>query len=631
MYLDYYALKEQPFSISPDPKFIWFSQKHAKAFSKMEYGVTEDKGLLILTGEVGTGKTLLIKYLEKNISIPTIMVTVPDPDMNILEFYNYLAEEIQIKAKIKNRKDFLIHFKEFLYNAYGEQNKVLLILDEAQRINFRLLEQIRLLLNFEISKQKLLNIFLIGQNEFDEMLKDDRCKAVNQRIIFKYRLDPFNAEETSLYIAHRLKVAGTEKHIFRPDAIGEIFSFSAGCPRSINILCDNALFYGWRSGLRFIGADTIKERAEVLKMEKQPLQDEKNEPVVKISISGAEESIRHKHRIEKIIGNELKTGKTASDQPTVEDRNKKDISLLSKDQTANEHIAEETKALVLRDIKENKTPRRAFKTFKYVALLVFVLFFGYITFYLINSGNKNNLKYAIEEIAPQPSFRTTENESRSVENEQDIKVETSKNTFTVQSAAGQVKKNEPESMTAELLDRSSSEVIQKKTDKNIQQGKHASVSNSGRSGVKEVPTELSYRQKYERSRLADALNQQIIEKGKILIQFANNSYELSESSFEILDKILNFAFLDPNIKINVEGFTDSFGNYWYNKKLSQSRADAVKNYFVEQGLNPSRIKSRGRGSDLPIGDNLSFEGRRRNRRVEIRFSFADAFDSSISN
>ena len=113
MYLNYYGLKEQPFSISPDPKFIWFSKTHAEAYDTLKYGITEDKGLLVLTGEVGAGKTLLLKYLEKNISIPTIIVTVPDPDMKTLEFYNYLAAELQIKAKINSRGDFLIHFKNF--------------------------------------------------------------------------------------------------------------------------------------------------------------------------------------------------------------------------------------------------------------------------------------------------------------------------------------------------------------------------------------------------------------------------------------------------------------------------------------------------------------------------------------
>lgn len=623
MYLDYYDLKEHPFSISPDPKFIWFSQKHAEAYSKLKYGITEDKGLLILTGEVGTGKTLLIKYLEKNIPIPTIMVTVPDPDMKILEFYNYLAEEIQMKAKIRNRGDFLIHFKNFLYDAYGTQHKVLLILDEAQRINYKLLEQIRLLSNFEISKQKLLNIFLVGQSEFTEMLKDDRCKAVNQRIIFKYYLDPFNAEETSLYIAHRLQIAGTEKPIFRPDAIDEIYAFSAGCPRSINILCDNALFYGWRSGLRFLDAETIKSRAEVLKLVKQPFQEKKEEPQNIEKIPEIEESIRHKPGIEKINDHEIQTEERAFDQ--------QDVLILSKDQTKNEYIAEETKAVVLHDVTEHTARSSAIKKFKYVALIVFVLFAGYATFYLNNFEIKNNLKYTIEDIAPKKKFSSADNESNSVENKQAIKSETPKKSFIEPKAESQFEKIVPKSKDDDFLTKSTAEIDQKRTGKKIQQEDFTLASDFWDSGVKEAPTELSSNKKYERYRTTDVLNQQILEKGRILIQFTNNSYELSESSLEMLDIILNFAFLNPNTEIIVEGFTDSFGNYWYNKKLSQSRADAVKNYFMEQGLSPLRVKSKGRGPESPIGDNQSFEGRKRNRRVEIKFAFSGALDKKMSN
>jgi general secretion pathway protein A len=592
MYLDYYELKEQPFSISPDPKFIWFSQKHAEAYSKLKYGVTEDKGLLILTGEVGTGKTLLIKYLEKNIPIPTIMVTVPDPDMKILEFYNYLAEEIQIEAKIRNRGDFLMHFKDFLHKAYGTQHKVLLILDEAQRINFKLLEQIRLLSNFEISKQKLLNIFLVGQNEFSEMLKADRCKAVNQRIIFKYHLEPFNAEETSLYIAHRLQVAGTEKAIFRPDAIDEIYAFSAGCPRSINILCDNALFYGWRSGMQFLDADTIRSRAEVLKLEKQALQEKEEPPII--------------------------------------EKKPEDILPLSNEHTEEEYMAEETKAVVLHDHIESKARPSAVKKIKYVALIVFVLFGGYTTFYLFNSGTKSNLQYTIEDIAPRQKFSSAEKEKSSAENIRTSEDENLNKTLIGTKVVSQFENKEPQSENDQFITKKAGETGQKKIEKRNQQEDFSSVLDSGRSGVKEVPTELSSIKKFEPHGTTDALNQQVVEKGRILIQFTHDSYELSESSLEMMDIILNFASFNPNMELVIEGFSDSFGNYWYNKKLSQLRADAVKNYFIEHGLSPLRIESKGRGSDNPIGDNQSFEGRRRNRRVEIRFAFSDALENNYS-
>jgi len=155
--------------------------------------------------------------------------------------------------------------------------------------------------------------------------------------------------------------------------------------------------------------------------------------------------------------------------------------------------------------------------------------------------------------------------------------------------------------------------------------------NNNKSEGKEIRNEFSPETKIEGYRTIDPLNQQILQKHRILIHFNNDSIELSEGALEILDIILNSAILNQKAEIIVEGFTDSYGNYWYNKKLSLLRANAVKNYFVKQGLNPSRIKSMGRGSESPIGNNHSRVGRRQNRRVEIKFAFANDLDKDISN
>jgi general secretion pathway protein A len=628
MNLDFYGLKEQPFSISPDPKFIWFSKTHAEAYNTLKYGITEDKGLLVLTGEVGTGKTLLIKYLEKNISIPTIIVTVPDPDMKTLEFYNYLAEELQIKVKIKSRGDFLIHFKKFLYDAYGTQNKVLIILDEAQRLNFKLLEQIRLLSNFEISKKKLLNIFLVGQNEFAEMLKDEKCKAVNQRIIVKHHLDPFSKDETALYIAHRLHIAGTDKPIFSPDAIDLIYAITDGYPRQINILCDNTLFYGWRSGLQFLDADAVKGRAEVLKLVK-PLRYKKDEPIIEVSIPETDENTTHKSQTEKIIDHESQKDESASGQSMVEEQNEKNIMPLSKDLTLHKDKNKETKALTLGEITENQTYQSPFKIFRHAVIVVVVLSLGYMAFYFFNSSIKSDLRYSIEEIASQRKLGFTENEKHSVENDQDNKIETSKDLSTEQKTLSVLRGNEPQSKSGGFLAKSTAGEGREKTEKEIKQENLISALSNKESGVKEVRNKLSPEIKTKGYRTTDSLNQQILQNRRILIHFNNDSFELSESVLGILDIILNFAIMNQNAEIIVEGFTDSYGNYWYNQKLSLLRADAVKNYFVKQGLNPSRIKSKGRGSESPIGNNHSREGRRQNRRVEIKFAFANNLDKDI--
>jgi general secretion pathway protein A len=157
MYLSHYNLRRKPFSISPDPTFLWLSEKHKEALAVLKYGILDNKGFLVLTGDVGTGKTALIKALVKIIDVSAYVAAIPDPGLGSLDFFNFLAEEFKMEHRFKSKGDFLIYFKKFLYDAYRKNKRVLLIIDEAQRLNHELLEQIRLLSNIEKENQKLIN------------------------------------------------------------------------------------------------------------------------------------------------------------------------------------------------------------------------------------------------------------------------------------------------------------------------------------------------------------------------------------------------------------------------------------------------------------------------------------------
>ena len=264
MYLPHYKLKIPPFSISPDPNFLWLSLKHREAYSVLKYGILEDKGFLVLTGEIGTGKTLLINKLIGDCPVPTIIVTIPDPGMKPMELYRFLAAESGMEKKFSGKAGFLIRFKQFILQAYNVEKKVLLILDEAQRLSFETLEQIRLLSNIEKSDKTLINIFFVGQNEFNDMLEDDRSMATKQRVTTRYQLEPFTQDETAEYIHHRLNVAGAESDIFDPDAIEAIHDYSKGFPRAINIICDNALMIGYGFESKTVTADMVISAANDL-------------------------------------------------------------------------------------------------------------------------------------------------------------------------------------------------------------------------------------------------------------------------------------------------------------------------------------------------------------------------------
>jgi len=266
MYQSFYNLNAKPFQITTDPKFLWLGEKHKEALATLKYGILENKGFLLLTGDIGTGKTALINALINIIDVAAVVATLPDPGLDNLDFFNILAEEFKMNKKFDSKGAFLIHLKHFLHQAFAEDKKVLLIVDEAQRLNHELLEQIRLLSNIEMNNRKLINIFFVGQVEFNDMLLEERNKAIRQRITVTYHIEPLTENETWHYIKHRLKIAGASQELFLPKAIQEIYSFSRGYPRLINIICDHALLTGYASGVKSIDVNIVKECSRELRI-----------------------------------------------------------------------------------------------------------------------------------------------------------------------------------------------------------------------------------------------------------------------------------------------------------------------------------------------------------------------------
>ncbi len=259
MYLDHYHLTAKPFDLSPGPRFLWLGEKHEEALSTLIYGISEGLGFLLLTGDVGVGKTALIHRLISNLDSSTIVAHITDPGLGSIDFFKLLAVEFNIPTEFYSKGPFLIELEKFLYAAYSDHKKVLLIVDEAQRLNNKLLDQIRVLSNIELSDRKLINIFFVGQPEFKNMLMANSNRAIRQRIAINYHIHPLSESETGQYIEHRLKVAGATRKIFKSNAIREIFRFTGGYPRAINIICDHALLTGYASGLQSINSDVITE------------------------------------------------------------------------------------------------------------------------------------------------------------------------------------------------------------------------------------------------------------------------------------------------------------------------------------------------------------------------------------
>jgi type II secretory pathway predicted ATPase ExeA/tetratricopeptide (TPR) repeat protein len=262
MYRSYYSLAKKPFQLTTDPKFLWLGEKHKEALATLKYGVIDQKGFLLVTGDVGTGKTTLINALLESIEEDTLVANITDPALNLIEFFNFVALSFNIPKKFDSKIDFIVYFSRFLKKVYSENRNVLLIIDEVHSLSKEILEHIRLLSNIELPEEKLINIFFVGQNEIHQTLALPECRALRQRISLVYQIEPLSENETLAYIKHRLKVAGTEKNMFTQNSVREIYQFSKGYPRLINTICDHALLTGYARGFKKITPDFITECAQ---------------------------------------------------------------------------------------------------------------------------------------------------------------------------------------------------------------------------------------------------------------------------------------------------------------------------------------------------------------------------------
>ncbi len=266
MYLQHYGLTRKPFDISPDPSFLWLGEKHQEGLAILKYGILENKGFLLITGDVGTGKTALIRAIEREVQASAVVVTIPDPGLDLIDFYNFLASELNMGRSFTSKAEFLIHFKRLLLSSFTAQKRVLLIVDESQRLNQNLLEEIRLLSNIDLEGRVLINIFFVGQSEFRQLLAKDENRSVRQRITVSYHIQPLTENETRRYIEHRLKVAGAVSPIFSPEAVQAVYRSTRGYPRLINIVCDNALMTGYARGTAAVDREIIEECANELQV-----------------------------------------------------------------------------------------------------------------------------------------------------------------------------------------------------------------------------------------------------------------------------------------------------------------------------------------------------------------------------
>lgn len=268
MYTRYLGLLEKPFAIAPDPRYLYMSERHREALAHLLYGISSDGCIILLTGDVGTGKTTVCRSLFRQLPKTTDTAIILNPKLTAKELLVTICDELEIISKVKGNstKAYLDAINHHLLEAHSKGRTTAVIIDEAQNLNFGVLEQLRLLTNLETDKQKLLKIVLLGQSELRKALERPEASQINQRITSRYHLMPLAQEEVYTYIRHRMEIAGGGKSdFFTEGAIKRVYQLTRGIPRLINVICDRALLGAYAQDKRLVNTNMLNQAAsEVL-------------------------------------------------------------------------------------------------------------------------------------------------------------------------------------------------------------------------------------------------------------------------------------------------------------------------------------------------------------------------------
>jgi len=267
MYQDFFGLREKPFALLPDPRFLYLSRCHREALAHLMYGIEQGEGFIEVVGQVGTGKTTLCRTLLERIGASAETAYIFNPSRTEAELLAAINREFGLPTAARSRAQLIDQLNAFLLEKRTDNRRVLLVIDEAQNLSRSTLEEVRLLSNLETPTAKLLQIILVGQPELSEVLARPELRQLRQRVVLRHHLRPFDAKELEDYVDERLSLAGyTGGGIFKRAARKELFRVTGGVPRLVNIVCDGALLGGYARGLTSVGAELIEEVARELQL-----------------------------------------------------------------------------------------------------------------------------------------------------------------------------------------------------------------------------------------------------------------------------------------------------------------------------------------------------------------------------
>jgi type II secretory pathway predicted ATPase ExeA len=299
MYKSFFGLKENPFNANPDPRYLFLTREIQEALAGLAYGIKNRKGFILLTGEVGTGKTTLLNRLLDWLNLEGVATAyIFNSQLDISQLLDFMMADFGIPCENRDKSHVLMRLNQWLLQRYRDRKTSVLIIDEAQNLSFEVLEEIRLLTNFETANEKLLQIVLAGQPELEEKLRDPRLRQLRQRITMRCRTQPLSIEELTGYIGERLRIGGASgtAPIFSPEAIEAIYKYSRGIPRVANLLCEHSLMNSFAEQVRPVPENIVREAAHEFELDEvdpmaRPVRRNGEDPSV--AVEGLLRSLNH--------------------------------------------------------------------------------------------------------------------------------------------------------------------------------------------------------------------------------------------------------------------------------------------------------------------------------------------------
>lgn len=637
MYKSFYNLDQDPFVSNFDLAYLWLGEKHKEVLSTLRYGVLDNKGFLLLTGHVGTGKTMLINAMTQSFDADVEWAVVSDPTIDRIDFYNAIAKGFGLDKQFTSKVQFLIQFSHFLHKADDDKKKVVLIVDECHLLNQEMLEELRLLSNIEKADTKLINIFFVGQPEFTAMLIQPENRAVRQRLTLKSELNSLNANETKEYIYHRLKVVGAVDNIFTTKAIQAIHKITQGVPSRINVLCHQALSSGAAQQQTSIDHRNVAVCVQKLHLPVTPSQADFDRLVANSSSQVSFEQKDTNEVVDNVSGSSVSG--FSVDQGRSGGWLKYGMGLLAIAVAGvyfwyPQERPEEMNVPIVEIVEQESEMPKVTSVSSSPAVTVLEE-----NEHEIDKEKAAQLKNAILEKAYSDNeSRTTSAGAVEVDNnditevKNDISVDVKVATLPGLESDGELVKDDGDEVLADNVsdgkDVTKVDLVPEKIEglvvgAPVLPEEEAKSESLEKTIVTEVvvpqPTDISSQPMVQEVvEVAEVEEKRPpLEPRKISLALRPSSLKLTRQGARELESFVQKLKLYPRATILVKGFVSSTSNSPENIKLSEDRANSVQKLLLEKGVDSEQIEVVGMGNKEAIASNTTSEGRRKNRRVEI--------------